>query len=183
METTPVAPAQKPPKFVRWAVMLGIVVALNIFFFVATSLIFPQVKYEDYCPLANQPSPTTEADCKIADGVWNPVPTDPSMTMPKAPNGFCDVTAKCQKPYEAAAQQRQMYVFILMVGLGVLSIIVGVLPIGSSIVSTGLSYGGVIALIVGAAQYWSEAGSWVKLGISALALIALIYIGIRRFRD
>ncbi|MDB5195239.1 MAG: protein of unknown function with transrane region [Parcubacteria group bacterium] len=162
--------------------MLGIVVALNIFFIVANSLIFLQVKYEDFCPLANQPSPQSETACTSAGGVWNPVP-DANMAKPVAPSGYCDLTTKCQKPYQDASQQRQMKVFTLMVGFGVLAIIVGVLPLGSAIVSTGLSYGGVLALIIGSAQYWSEAGNWLRLGISALALIALIYIGIRRFRD
>jgi len=170
------------PKFVRWAVMLGIVIALNLFFFVANSLIFPAPKYEDFCPLANHPSPVSESACTEAGGIWNPVPTD-GATAVKAPSGFCDLTSKCQKPYEDAMQQRQMKTFVLFVGLGVLSIIVGVLPLGSSIVSTGLSYGGVLALIIGAAQYWSEAGSWLKLAIAGIALVALIYIGIRRFKD
>ena len=176
-----VKPKNAPPKFVRWAVMLGIIVALNLFFFVASSLIFPQVKYEDFCPL-NQPSSATQADCTSQGGTWNAVPTG-DATRPVAPSGFCDFTAKCQTPYDNANEHRQMEVFVLMVGLGVLSIIVGVLPLGSSIVSTGLSYGGVLALVIGAAQYWSEAGNWLKLGISGLALLALIYIGISRFKD
>lgn len=195
--TTAPAPApvalttHKQPKFVRWAVMLGIVVALNIFFFVATSLLFPQVKYEDFCPV-NQPSPATESSCTTMGGVWNPTvdsgavpanPTGGSLTPYTYPTGYCDFTTKCQKPYEAASADRQMKVFVLMVGFGVLSIIVGVLPLGSSIVSTGLSYGGVLALVLGAAQYWSEAGNFLKLGISGIALLALIFIGLKRFRD
>src|SRR4051812_4333320 len=87
-----------PPKFVRWAVMLGIVIALNIFFFVASSLIFPSPKYEDFCPLANQPAPASEAACTTAGGVWNPVPAEAAPPYPKAPSGYCDMTAKCQKP-------------------------------------------------------------------------------------
>lgn len=162
--------------------MLGIVIALNIFFVVATSLVFPQPKYDDFCPLANQPMPASEAACTAAGGVWNPVP-DNGATAPKAPSGFCDMTIKCQKPYESAMEQHQMRVFVLMIGLGVLSIIIGVLPLGSSIVSTGLSYGGVLALIIGAAQYWSQAGDWLRLAIAAVALAALIYLGLKRFRD
>jgi hypothetical protein len=185
--TTSTAPVKnKSPKFVRWAVMLGIVIALNIFFLVANSLVFPQPKYEDYCPLANRPAPQTEKSCADVGGEWYPGTGDVTagpQTTPKAPLGYCDMTSKCQKPFETAMQDHQMKTFVLMVGFGVLSIIVGVLPIGSSIVSTGLSYGGVLALVIGAAQYWSEAGDWLRLAIAALALAALIYIGIRRFRD
>lgn len=184
METSAPAPVpakNAPPKFVRWAVMLGIVITLNIFFYVASTLIFPQVNYEDFCPI-NQPSPATESACTQMGGVWNPVPM-PDKTAPQAPSGFCDLTSKCQKPYEAAMQQHQMWVFTFMVGAGVLSLIIGVLPIGSSIVSSGLSYGGVLAFIIGSVQYWSQAGNWLRLAIATVALIALIYIGIRRFRD
>jgi hypothetical protein len=177
----PVSAKSPPPKFVRWAVMLGIVIALNIFFVVAASLVFPQPKYEDFCPLANRPMPQTETACTDAGGMWNPVPAE--ATAPKAPNGYCDLTTKCQKPYEAASEQHQMRVFVLMVGLGVLSIIVGVMPLGSAIVSTGLSYGGVLALIIGSAQYWSQAGDWLRLAIAAIALAALVYLGLKRFRD
>ena len=67
--------------------------------------------------------------------------------------------------------------------MGILSIIVGVLPLGSSIVSTGLSYGGVLAFVIAAAQYWHDAATWLQLLISVIALGALIYVGIKRFKD
>ena len=76
-----------------------------------------------------------------------------------------------------------MYSFVVAVGLGILSIIAGVIPMGSSIVSSGLSYGGVLALIIAATNYWGEAGNLLKLAISGIALLALLYIGARRFRD
>jgi len=57
------------------------------------------------------------------------------------------------------------------------------MPIGSSIVSSGLSYGGVLALLIASMQYWSDAGSLLRLGISAVALLILIYVGMRSFKD
>ncbi len=172
------------PKFVRWAVMLGIVIALNLFFFVGRSLILPQPVYDDYCPTRVQPAATEDA-CMKQDGVWVATPNDPSVSAVVKPNpeGYCDLYQKCQPLYDAAQKQYSMYSFVILVGLGVLSLIVGVLPIGSSIVSTGLSYGGVLALIVAVIGYWGDAGNLLKLGISGIALIALIYIGIRRFKD
>jgi hypothetical protein len=193
METTPapapvsLSPKQQTPKFVRWAVMLGIVIALNIFFFVVNSLIFPAPKYEDFCKNTHGPAAMTADTCAAQGGVWNAAPAatvdQSGATMPKPPSGYCDTYTKCQKPYNDAQQQHQLTTFVLLVGLGVLSIIVGVLPLGSSIVSSGLSYGGVLAFVIGAAQYWSEAGSWLRLAISLVALGALIYIGLKRFRD
>ena len=91
--------------------------------------------------------------------------------------------AKCQKPYNAANDQHALYAFVLMVGLGIIALVIGLIPLGSSIVSSGLSYGGVLAFIIGSIQYWGTAGNWIRLAISAVGLIALLYIGWRRFRD
>jgi len=91
--------------------------------------------------------------------------------------------AKCQKPYQAANDQHALYAFVIMTVLGVAALLAGLMPIGSSIVSSGLSYGGVVALIVGSAEYWGTAGNWVRLGIAFVGLFALLYIGWKRFRD
>lgn len=180
MDTT--TPAH--PKFVRWALMLGIVVILNIFFTVLVALALPAPDYATYCPNANKPQPAemTAESCDAAGGVWNdygaPTPTDSTK-----PSGYCDMYAKCQAPYQAASDQHALYAFTLMVGLGVLALVIGLMPIGSSIVSTGLSYGGVLAFVIGSASYWGTAGNWIRLAIAAIGLVALLYIGWRRFRD
>lgn len=172
------------PKFVRWAVMLGIVIALNLFFFVGRSLVLPEPVYDDYCPTRIQPAATEDA-CTKQDGVWVETPGDSSVTAVVKPNptGYCDLYQKCQPLYDEARKEFMMYSFVIMIGLGILALVVGVLPIGSSIVSTGLSYGGVLALIIAALGYWGEAANLLKLAMSAIALIALVYIGIRRFKD
>ncbi len=152
----------KGPKFVRWAVMLGIVIILNVFFLVARGVIFPQPQYENYC----QPTMPTPAD-------------KPASQMAPISNDF----SKCDQAYQAAQTDYQTKSFIFLVGLGLLSLIVGVLPIGSSIVSTGLSYGGVLVFVISSIMYWHDATQLIQLGISGIALAALIYIGIKRFHD
>jgi len=187
METNPApapaSPSSRSPKFVRWAVMLGIVIALNVFFLVVRALVFPSPQYEDFCPQSRLPSPTTEQACAAQDGIWNPAAPEAIEAKTVGQAGYCDVTTKCQKPFDEAQKSYQLKAFVLTVAFGIVALIIGVLPIGSSIVSTGLSYGGVLAFLIASIQYWNEAGSYVRLGISGLALIALIYIGIKRFRD
>lgn len=172
---------QTNPKFVRWAVMLGIVIALNLFFFAARALVLPEPQFEDYCPNRPQPALTEEA-CVNEEGTWVLTPIDSAAAQP-VPGGYCDYYQKCQPLYDDARKQYQMYAFVVMTGFGILSLVLGVIPMGSSIVSTGLSYGGVLALIVAAAGYWDDAGNLLRLLMSVIALGALIYIGIRRFRD
>lgn len=179
METT----TTTHPKFVRWALLIGIVVILNIFFSVVLALAYPAPEYEAYCP-AKTIVPTDAPTCDAQGGVWNeysPVPAY-DTTSPK-PAGYCDMYAKCQKPYQEARDQHALYAFALTVILGVIALIVGFMPIGSSIVSSGLSYGGVLALIIASVQYWGTAGNWIRLTIVSIGLIALLYIGWRRFRD
>lgn len=176
-------PTAQKPRFVRWALLIGIVVILNIFFTVVLALAYPTPKYEEYCPQKNI-TPIDAKTCDAQGGVWNsysPAPI-PDATGPKS-TGYCDMYAKCQKPFQTANDQHALYAFVLMIGLGVIALIAGFMPIGSSIVSSGLSYGGVLALIIGSAQYWGNAGNWIRLAISAVGLLALLYIGWRRFRD
>ncbi len=172
---------QTHPKFVRWAVMLGIVIALNLFFFAARALVLPEPQFEDYCPHRPQVAETQQA-CEREQGVWVNTPADAGAPKTEA-TGYCDYYQTCQPVYDEAHEKYQMYAFVTMVGLGVLSLVLGVIPMGSSIVSTGLSYGGVLALIIGAAGYWDDAGNLLRLAMSVIALGALIYIGIRRFQD
>ena len=173
-----------PPKFVRWAVLIGIVIALNLFFFVGRSLVLPEPVYDEYCPTTVQPAATEEA-CVAQEGIWVETPEDPRVTAVTKPNmnGYCDLYSKCQPVYEEASKQHGLYAFVIMVGLGILSLIVGVLPLGSSIVSSGLSYGGVLALIIAGMGYWGSADNLLKLLMSALALGVLLYLGLKRFRD
>lgn len=173
------------PKFVRWALMLGIVIILNIFFTVIVALAYPAPDYNTYCPQVNVTA-TDATSCDAQGGAWNTYSPAPAsdISNPKAVNGYCDMYAKCQKPFQAAVDQHALYAFVIMVGLGIIALVIGLfIPIGSSIVSSGLSYGGVLAFIIGSVEYWGSAGNWIRLAISAVGLIALLYIGWRRFRD
>lgn len=189
MDTTPISASyrSKAPKFVRWAILIGIVVVLNIFLQVGRSLILPEPQFNTYCPVSNAPAPQTATGCSAVGGAWTSSPDisvkGPTPVGATLPSGYCDVTAKCQTTYQDAEHQYALYAFIFGIGFGVLAIIVGVLPIGSSIVSAGLTYGGVLAFVIAAGQYWTDAGNILRFGISFIALAALIYIGLRRFRD
>ncbi len=180
METT----TPRHPKFVRWALLVGIVVILNVFFSVIISLSYPEPVYEEFCPQVNI-VPTNAATCDAQGGAWNEYSPKLAPVDLSAPErtGYCDMYAKCQKPYQTAMDERALRAFVLMVALGIVALIAGVMPIGSSIVSSGLSYGGVLALVIGSAEYWGTAGNWIRLAIASVGLIALLYIGWKRFRD
>ncbi len=129
-------------------------------------------------------APATAVACDALGGTWTDYGADPTVKAdPSQPSGYCDLYATCQPLYEAAQQKYDLYAFTLMLILGVVALIVGVLPIGSSIVSSGLSFGGVLALVIGSVMYWGEASNWLRLGISVVALAALLYVAYKRFKD
>ena len=176
------------PKFVRWAVVLGIVIVLNVFFAVCVSLALPAPKYETYCPsMQVMPAYDTQASCTAVGGQWTDTPAADKIapqpiTTPQL-RGYCDPQYTCRQSFTTANDEHARNAFIAYVVLGVIALIAGVLPIGSSIVSSGLSFGGVVTLIIGSVQYWGSADNWIRLAISAVALLALLYIGWKRFKD
>lgn len=158
--------------------MLGIVVILNVLFAVVVSLAVPAPQIADYCPAQPATAPADAASCDAAGGVWTENPPTPGQ-----PAGYCDMYANCQTPFMAAIDKQALYSFALLTGLGILALLAGFIPLVSSIVSSGFSYGGVVALVIAAAAYWGTAGDWVRLAIAAVALLALVTIGWRRFKD
>jgi hypothetical protein len=172
-------------KFTRWALMLGIIIILNIFFMVLTAVVFPAPQYQNYCTpaIVDAPAPTNAQACDSQGGTWTESGSPSQAVTGSLPNGYCDVTTACEAAYTTANSQYALHAFVLVVALGILALIAGFIPMGSSMVSSGLSYGGVLALIIGSAAYWGTAGNWIRLAITAVGLGILLYIGMRRFRD
>lgn len=83
---------------------------------------------------------------------------------------------------QAANEAHAVKFFAFMVVTGIIAIVAGVLIIGSAIVSSGLSYGGVLALVIGSIAYWGDANDMIRLAISGVALLALLYLGWKKFQ-
>lgn len=181
---TPASGTARHPVFVRFALLLGIAVILNIFFFVLVALVLPAPQNSAFCPSQNRPQPQNAASCDAQGGLWTETGSQPAVSgAPLQPSGYCDLYATCEQPYQQAVNAQALYAFAFITGLGILALVVGLLPLGSSMISSGLSYGGVLALVIGSASYWGTAGNWIRLAIAAAGLAALLYIGWKRFRD
>lgn len=176
--------AVRHPGIVRFALLSGIAIILNVFFFVLVAIILPAQNYAAFCPAPGTPVPQNAASCDAQGGLWTEGALRPAVSgAPLQSSGYCDLSAACQQPYQQASDARALYAFAFITVLGILAVIAGLLPLGSSIVSSGLSYGGVLALIIGSASYWGTAGNWIRLAIAAAGLAALLFIGWKRFRD
>jgi hypothetical protein len=191
METQNIT-ATHPSKVLKWLLILGIVIILNLFFVYGIKVFYNAPAFENFCPVSQvNTAPATEAECVAVGGGWtsNLVPVQPTPKGAVAPNiavepaGYCNVNFTCQKEFTAANSLYDRNVFVALVILGVLSLIAGFFIRKSSAVSIGLSLGGVLALVVGSVRYWSDMNDYLRFGVLALALIILVVLGIKKVRE
>ena len=166
---------------IKWALTIGIVVVLNLFFAVAIQTFYPQPEFTDFCQERQVQNIADEQSCIDVGGQWNPN-LAPKPALEDAA-GFCNENFTCAQAYQDASDEYSRNVFVVLVVLGALSIIAGYAVRVSPAVSAGLSYGGVLTFIIAAARYWDAAGDIIRLVIVAIALIALIVVGIRKFKE
>lgn len=167
----------------KWALTVGIIVILNLFYAVAIQTAYPEPKYEDFCQQrqVNQ-AYEDEASCVAAGGQWNEF-TKPLPAEEPQREGYCNPDFACAQEYQDAREGYAQNVFVTLVVLGALSILAGYVLRMSPAVSAGLSYGGVLTFIIASFRYWETAGDIVRLSIVGLALVALIAIGVKKFKE
>lgn len=182
--------AKKTIKIIKWALILAILIVLNLFFNYSISLLYKEPKFEDFCPMEKYNKVYTNKDMCVADGgMWTESVAPIDIKSPTNPvsgqtvTGYCNATYTCQKNYDDARSVYNRNVFIILVVLGVLALVLGAFLAASSVVSLGLSFGGVLSLIVGSARYWSDMQDVVRVVVLACALAALIWIGIRKIKE
>ncbi len=180
---------QKKSRFLKVALIIGIVVVLNLFFNYALSLIYKSPDYLTFCPNSQVIKQiNTQEECITAGGQWDanivPAPVNKSdVTAPAEPTGYCNQNYICQKKFDAASMIYDRNVFITLVILGAVSLVVGVLMAANVVISSGLAYGGVLSFIIASTRYWSSADDLIKVVILAIALALLIGIAVKKFKD
>jgi len=169
----------------KWILVIGIVVVLNLFFNFAIKLVYDSPDFEVFCPVEKvNISPTDQESCVESGGSW----TDQGVVRdPYAPakevTGWCDTTFTCRAEYENVRDLYQRNVFVVLVILGIVSIVTGIFTAQVSSVSLGLSLGGVLSLIIGSIRYWSSMDDYLRVIVLGIALIALIWLGVKKLRD
>jgi hypothetical protein len=190
METQNI-PAAHPSKVLKWLLILGIVIVLNLFFVYGIKVFYNAPAFENFCPVSQvTQTPSTEAECVAAGGGWtsNPAPMaspqgSVALSVPTQPAGYCDINFTCQKQFTTANDIYNRNVFVALVILGVLSLITGFFIRKSAAVSLGLSLGGVLALVVGSVRYWSDMNDYLRVAVLAVALVILVVIGVKKVKD
>jgi hypothetical protein len=175
-------------KILKWAVILGTIIVLNLFFTYALKIIYKAPVWDDFCQKSQViKEVTTEEACVSEGGQWNentyPIPSEKNKeVLVIEKRGYCNLQFTCQNNFEDARESYEKNVFITLVILGIISIIIGFLIADIGVVSAGLSFGGVLSFIVASIRYWRYAGEYLQVGILALALITLIWLGVKKFK-
>lgn len=169
----------------RWSLIIGIVIVMNLFFNYAISLVYKAPDYNAYFPQSQVvPNIATEQDCIAAGGQWNgntPTPQPAtSVAVPKVPNGYCNPDFTKQQQYQSAQKQYDRSTFVILVVLGVISIVIGTL-LANTVLPLAFSWGGVLSLLIASMRYWSDANNLLKVAILAVALGSLIWVAIKKF--
>ena len=176
--------AMKNYNILKWTLVVAIVVVLNLFFNVTVSLFYGQPQYNDFCQTAPvQIEPQTAEECVAGGGQWNGLAPIKSISEPNQPKGYCDLQFTCRQAFEDANTVYSRNVFVILVILGALSLIISFFVAGVSAVSLGLSLGGVLSLIIASMRYWSYMQEYWRFGVLAVALAALIWLGVKKISD
>jgi hypothetical protein len=176
----------------KWALIIGIIIVLNLFFHFSTKLLYKPVKFDDFCQTKQvNIQPGTKEDCLKEGGAWNegpagkPVPANidaEGRVIPANINAYCDINFTCQKDFETANNLYRRNIFIILIILGLLSLGLGFALSTNEVISIGLSYGGILSFIIASIQYWSAMDDYLRVIILGLALIVLIYLGYKKFK-
>jgi hypothetical protein len=178
---------EKQSKILKWSLIVGIVVVLNLFFNYALSLIYKNPTFEAFCPSSqiNKVIDNQNA-CLEKGGQWNenvPYTSTVKTESDTQPSGYCNMQFTCQKNYEVAEKLYDRNVFITLVILGAICVALSSFLGDNIVINIALSFGGVLSFVIASMRYWSSADDLIKVIILAIALSLLIWIAIKKFKN
>jgi hypothetical protein len=144
---------QSQSKLLKWSLILGIVIVTNLFVNYSISLVYNQPQYSDFCTQTYAPTPASEAEQTI-----------------------------CSNDFTTAMNTYEANIFIVLVAIGAALIITSFFLKTNPVVSTALSFAGLLSLVIASMRYWSSANNWLKVLILGVALAALIALALRKFK-
>ncbi len=183
----------KSSRFIVWGLVIAIVVILNLFFVFSVRLVYTEPKFEDFCKQEQvHVVPQTQNECVAVGGQWvedrflqkgfpqterlEPAP------ITEVQKGYCNENYTCGQEFDTARQLYERNFFIALVVLGTLTLVASFVFRNLDVVATALSFGGVLTLIVASVRYWSNMNDYLRVIVLGIALGALIWIGVKKFR-
>jgi len=191
METTTQTATMRAPRrhpLFKWILVFGIAIVTNLFLNYALDAFYLSPKFEVFCPQKDVVTPLTEEKtCRAVGGQWTnepykyvgmatPIPVD-------APKGYCNENYTCGKNYDDAMKVYNRNVFIVLVVSGTALLIGSIFASAIEAVALGFSFAGILSLIIGTTRYWGNMDDRLRVVVLGLALVALVWIGIKKFKD
>lgn len=174
-----VAP-KKQGTLIRYAVLFGIVILVNLFVTYAIQVAYPEPEYDQFCKMdrMNQVYADKET-CVDNGGQWNESMGE-GMVKQEA---YCNNNFTCSQEFDAATSVYSRNVFIVFVVVGLLLLVGSLFVPGSSLIAQALSLAGVLALIIGSLSYWSDMNDILRLIVLGMALATILYFAWKKFED
>jgi hypothetical protein len=174
-------------RILRWSVIIGIVIVLNLFFNYAISLVYERPDYEAFCPQTQVVTiPDNQDQCVAEGGQWTNntyYETRPAPVGVVEKSGYCDLQYTCREEFQSATDTYSRNVFVILVLLGALSVLLGNFLKGNEVISIGLALAGVLSFLIASVRYWGSANDLVRLIILAIALGILFWVAWKKFND
>jgi hypothetical protein len=145
---------QTQSKLLKWSLILGIVIVTNLFVNYSISLVVSEPQYNDFCPQTYAPTPASEVQQNL-----------------------------CSNNFTSAMNSYEAKIFIILVAVGAVLIVASFFLKTNPVVSTALSFAGLLSLVIASMRYWSSADNWLKVVILGIALAALIALAVKKFKN
>ena len=184
--------------FFKWILVAGLVIVINLFFYFAVDAFYKQPKYENFCKNEQvRPLVKTQDECVTKGGQWTETlegkgiiwdKSDPSrpVALPAPQNdvvGYCNEYFTCQKQFDDANKVYNRNTFVIMVILGATLIMGSYFAAVYGAVSLGFALAGILSLVIGSTRYWSDMDERVRVIVLGVALVALIWYGVKKFKE
>lgn len=169
---------------IKWSLVIGIVVLVNMFLNYAVSLVYESPKYENFCPQRQVVDNIgTKDSCVALGGQWNENYYKSPDIKQAEPTGYCDPDFTCRKEFEDVSSVYNRNIFIILVAAGVLLLASSFALAFNWILSVSFSMAGILSIIIASMRYWSDADNLLRVIILFLALLALIYFAVKKFKN
>lgn len=172
-------------KILKWTLAIALVIVVNLFFYYAIAMVYPEPQFESFCKNQNQVI-TDAVMCVDAGGQWTNNQLSPKQVTEAVKNGeslgWCDANFTCNQEYQEKTSVYNRNVFIILIVLSLVVLGLGVfLPV--EVLALGFSWSGIVSLIIASARYWSDADNWMRVIILAVALVLIIWFAIKKFKE
>jgi hypothetical protein len=172
-----------------FALAVGILIVLNLFFNIGVRTFYPAPEFDDFCSEDLQQRYEDRESCEEVGGKWmeqgftaghmsRPI----AVPLDKEFVEYCDPYNDCKEEHNTARELYERNVFLILIIAGFLALGIGLHMSAVAAVSSGLIWGGVLSLLIGTMRYWSGMQDYLRFIILGIVLVVLVWLGYRKMK-